>query len=212
MGIKRRNVKSAAIDAHERAKDYLDEVEIDRLFGSAKNGRHGVRDHLLLFMIYRHALRVSEAVAMRLDQINLKQARVWVRRSKNSLDTEQSIEGDELRAIKRYIATRKDKLPWLFISERRLRDFVSDARDLSAPIFEGRTKTVGSCFRDSHVAHHFDKRIFTEWLALLCARKNYITFRIKRSGFDQYFHAPRTERNHVGLSPTAAGLHTCGRN
>lgn len=55
---------------------------------------------------------------MRLDQTNLKQARVWVRRGKNSLDTEQPIEGDELRAIKRYLATRTDKLPWLFISER----------------------------------------------------------------------------------------------
>ena len=26
---------------------------------------------------------------------------------------------DELRAIKRYLATRTDKLPWLFVSERR---------------------------------------------------------------------------------------------
>ncbi len=28
------------------------------------------------------------------------------------------VPGDELRAIKRYLATRKDKLPWLFVSER----------------------------------------------------------------------------------------------
>jgi len=27
--------------------------------------------------------------------------------------------GDELRAIKRYIATREDNLPWLFVSERQ---------------------------------------------------------------------------------------------
>ena len=40
---------------------------------------------------------------MRLDQLNLKQARIWVKRSKNSLNTEQAIEGDELRAIKRYL-------------------------------------------------------------------------------------------------------------
>ena len=26
--------------------------------------------------------------------------------------------GDELRAIKRYLASRTDKLPWLFVSER----------------------------------------------------------------------------------------------
>lgn len=118
MGRKRRNVKSPAIDAHERAKDYLDETEMERLLEAAKHGRHGVRDHLLLLLMYRHALRVSEAVTMRLGQINLKQARLWVRRSKNSLDTEQPMEGDELRAIKRYLATRDDKLPWVFVSER----------------------------------------------------------------------------------------------
>ena len=68
--------------------------------------------------MYRHALRVTEAVTMRLDQLNLKQARIWVKRSKNSLDTEQAVEGDELRAIKRYLTMRADHLPWLFVSER----------------------------------------------------------------------------------------------
>lgn len=119
MAAKWRNVKSGAVDAHERSKDYLDEAEIERLLAAAKAGRHGVRDYILLLMLYRHALRVSEATTMRLDQVNLKQARVWIKRNKNSLDTEQPIEGDELRAIKRYVATRMDKLPWLFVSERQ---------------------------------------------------------------------------------------------
>jgi type 1 fimbriae regulatory protein FimB len=34
------------------------------------------------------------------------------------LDVEHPIAGDELRAIKRYLASRTDALPWLFISER----------------------------------------------------------------------------------------------
>jgi len=71
---------------------------------------------VLLFLIYRHGLRVSEAITMRLDALNLKQARLAVKGSKNSLSTEQPIDGDELRA--RYLATREDKLPWLFVSER----------------------------------------------------------------------------------------------
>jgi hypothetical protein len=33
---------------------------------------------------------------MRLDAVNLKQSRVWIKRSKNSLDTEQPLAGDEL--------------------------------------------------------------------------------------------------------------------
>jgi len=35
-----------------------------------------------------------------------------------ALSVEHPIAGDELRTIKRYLAAREDKLPWLFVSER----------------------------------------------------------------------------------------------
>ena len=41
-----------------------------------------------------------------------------MRRLKNSLSVEHPISGDELRAIKRHLARRDDRLPWLFLSER----------------------------------------------------------------------------------------------
>jgi site-specific recombinase XerD len=67
----RRNVKSrsgAPADAHERIKDYLTETELAALLEAAKLGRHGARNHLLVLMMYRHGLRVSEAVGLRRDE------------------------------------------------------------------------------------------------------------------------------------------------
>ena len=115
------NVKSQSApttNAHERRRDFLNEAEIAAMLDGAKAGPHGIHDHLLLLTMYRHGLRVSEAVGLRRDEVDLDRARLWVRRLKNGLSVEQPIAGDELRALRRYLATRKDTLPWLFLSER----------------------------------------------------------------------------------------------
>ena len=58
---------------------------------SPARGRQGwpawPADHALLLLTYRHGLRVSEAVGLKLDHVNLKEARIWVKRVKGSLDS-----------------------------------------------------------------------------------------------------------------------------
>lgn len=69
---KLRNVKSGTTDEYERGKNFLTAAEIDRLLAAAKKGHHGVRDHLLVLMMFRHGLRVSEAVTVKIEDIDLK--------------------------------------------------------------------------------------------------------------------------------------------
>ena len=122
---KGQNVKSGpeqraagVVDGHERAKDFLTTAELAALLEAAKAGRHGTRDHLLLMMMFRHGLRVSEAVSLRRDELDLDRSMLWVHRLKGGLSVQQPIAGDELRAVRRYLAVRPSGLPWLFLSER----------------------------------------------------------------------------------------------
>ena len=85
-----------------RSREYLTPDEVDRLMLSAgRVGRHPHRDKTLILIAYRHALRVSELVSLRWDQMDLKQGQLHVVRLKGGIDSTHPLRGPELRALKR---------------------------------------------------------------------------------------------------------------
>ena len=86
-------------------RKYLTTDEVHRLIGAAgKVGRQGERDKLLLTLIYRHGLRVSEAVDLRWSDFDLetpKNRTLHVRRLKGSKDSVHTLEPDTVGMLKR---------------------------------------------------------------------------------------------------------------
>ena len=72
-------------------------------------------------MMYHHGLRVGEAIAMKVNDVNLKQSRLWVQRLKSGLSVEQPIPGGELRAVKRLREREAVGIPPRFTSPLAVR-------------------------------------------------------------------------------------------
>lgn len=99
-------------------KNWVTASEVEALRRAARKTKNPARNELIILMLYRHGLRVSELCHIKLEQLNLKQATVFVKRSKNGIDGMHPIAGDELRLLRRYLQERKSELPRLFVSER----------------------------------------------------------------------------------------------
>ena len=102
-----------------RSREYLTPDEVAQpMLASGRVGRHPFRDKTLILIAYRHALRVSELVSLRWDQIDLKQGQLHAVRMKGGIDSTHPLRGPELRALKR-LQREYEKSPYVFVTERR---------------------------------------------------------------------------------------------
>jgi len=53
-------------------RKHLTSREIEKLIAATKGARHEARDRCLLMLMFRHGLRVSEALSLTLSQIDLE--------------------------------------------------------------------------------------------------------------------------------------------
>ena len=84
---------------------------------AGRGGRHGHRDATLILIGYWPGLRVSELVALRWDQIDLKQGMVHISRLKNGVPSTHPVRGPELRALRR-LQRDYPVSPYVFVTER----------------------------------------------------------------------------------------------
>jgi type 1 fimbriae regulatory protein FimB/type 1 fimbriae regulatory protein FimE len=102
-----------------RSREYLTPEEIDKLIlAASKVGRHGHRDSTMILVAYRHGLRVSELVALRWEQIDLKQGQLHVKRLKNGIPSTHPLRGPELRALRK-LQRDYPETPYVFVTERK---------------------------------------------------------------------------------------------
>ena len=106
-------------NADLRTREYLTPDEVSALVAHAgKVGRHKTRDRTLMLTLYRHGLRVSEAINLMWDQVDFKQAEMHVRRLKGGTPAVHPVKGDELRLLRKL--TREYDSRFVFVSERGL--------------------------------------------------------------------------------------------
>jgi integrase len=105
-------------NAEYRSREHLTEREVERLIEAVKGNRQGHRDATMVLLAFRHGLRVAELVDLRLEQADLENALLHVRRLKNGSPATHPLTGRELRALRRLQREQEPKSPFVFISER----------------------------------------------------------------------------------------------
>lgn len=120
-----------------RTREYLTPAEVRALMRAAlKRGRYGQRDMTLILLSYRHGLRVSEAVDLRWEQVDLRAGLLYVRRLKGGTPSTHPMQGDELRALRQLRREWTDGGGHVFVTERGGPMTAAGVRKLLARISE----------------------------------------------------------------------------
>lgn len=103
-----------------RTREYLLPEEVKEMLSVTKKSksRHGHRNYTLILLIYRHGLRLSEAAALRWEQIDFKGSTIYVKRVKNGTPSTQPLYSDEIRALRK-LQRDYPRCAYVFQSSRR---------------------------------------------------------------------------------------------
>ena len=89
---------------------YLTQDELTQLFAAIPSPR----DRALFAVIYHYGLRVDEATMIAIEDVDLKNHRIRIRRSKNGLGGEKPLWRHTAKLLRAYLRVRRDAGPYLF--------------------------------------------------------------------------------------------------
>jgi site-specific recombinase XerD len=104
-------------------RKYLTKEEVMAMLDVALQDKHGVRNHCLIFMAFRHGLRISELLSVTLSDIDMMSKQIYIQRMKNGFSTIHPFDINEQEVIQQWITVRESyftsrESDFLFLSDR----------------------------------------------------------------------------------------------
>lgn len=106
-----------------KKRKFLTKEEVVLLLKASQTGKHGVRNHCLIFMAFRHGCRISELLSLTLSDIDMLSKQVYISRLKNGFSTVHPFDEQEFAIITKWLEVRSTyssaaKSEYVFVTER----------------------------------------------------------------------------------------------
>ena len=98
-------------------RKYLTASEVEKLWAAANRGRYPDRDRLVILLLFRHGLRVSELIALQWSSIHFEQGRIFIHRLKRGRHGTHTLSHEEQSALEA-LKKSHDGSGYIFTSER----------------------------------------------------------------------------------------------
>ena len=100
--------------SHYRDREYLFVSEVYKVLEASKKERSGKTWYCLFLLIFKHALRVNEALNLKWSDINWQSGHIKINRLKDSVSGTHPLSKEEIRSLKSLLS--KQKSSYIFIS------------------------------------------------------------------------------------------------
>jgi site-specific recombinase XerD len=90
----------------EPVRGYLCEKDVKNLIAAALDHKHGLRNATLILLSFKHALRVSEAISLRVGHIDFAGRAILCKRLKGSYTNSHPLDVEEISMLEKLIGDR----------------------------------------------------------------------------------------------------------